>query len=59
RAEYLPTLVQLGPPLRVLDLTGPDAGRVPAARRAQALRRTDSVVLSLGAAGDGLSRGGR
>ncbi|MGH3620737.1 MAG: CapA family protein [Sciscionella sp.] len=58
-AEYLPTLIDFGPPLRVVDLTGPSAADVPAKRRAEALRRTGSVVRSLGAAGDGLSRGGR
>ncbi len=44
RAEYVPTLVEFGPPIRVVDLT-----RVPAtARRTEALNRTDGVVKSLG-----------
>lgn len=45
-ASYVPTLVEFGPPIRVVDLT-----RVPAnPRRAEALARTDGVVRSLGAA---------
>ncbi|MFC6091865.1 CapA family protein [Saccharothrix lopnurensis] len=44
-ASYVPTLVEFGPPIRVVDLT-----RVPAtARRTEALARTDGVVRSLGA----------
>jgi poly-gamma-glutamate synthesis protein (capsule biosynthesis protein) len=45
RVDYVPTLVDLGPPIRVLDLTA--AG--PSERRLQALQRIDQVVLSLGA----------
>ncbi|WP_376774727.1 CapA family protein [Saccharothrix violaceirubra] len=45
-AFYVPTLVELGPPIRVVDLT-----RAPVtARRAEASARTDGVVRSLGAA---------
>ncbi|QFZ16457.1 CapA family protein [Saccharothrix syringae] len=45
-ASYVPTLVEFGPPIRVVDLT-----RVPATpRRTEALERTDGVVRSLGAA---------
>ncbi|MFD7653697.1 CapA family protein [Actinosynnema sp. NPDC059797] len=44
-ASYVPTLVEFGPPIRVVDLT-----RVPATpRRTEALTRTDGVVRSLGA----------
>ncbi|CCH27822.1 CapA family protein [Actinosynnema sp. NPDC047251] len=43
-AEYVPTLVEFGPPIRVVDLT-----RAPTTpRRAEALARTDDVVKSLG-----------
>ncbi|QQQ81055.1 CapA family protein [Saccharothrix sp. 6-C] len=45
-ASYVPTLVEFGPPIRVVDLT-----RVPPnPRRTEALARTDGVVRSLGAA---------
>jgi hypothetical protein len=45
-ASYVPTLVEFGPPIRVVDLT-----RVPTnPRRTEALTRTDGVVRSLGAA---------
>ncbi|MEU5695783.1 CapA family protein [Actinosynnema sp. NPDC020468] len=44
-ARYVPTLVEFGPPIRVVDLTvAPESPR-----RVEALGRTDSVVLSLGA----------
>ncbi|GAA3460070.1 CapA family protein [Saccharothrix longispora] len=44
-ASYVPTLVEFGPPIRVVDLT-----RVPTSpRRTEALTRTDGVVRSLGA----------
>ncbi|WP_414637987.1 CapA family protein [Actinophytocola sp.] len=56
RAEYLPTLVDLGPPIRLRDLTAPSD--VDSARRAEALARTDQVVRSLGAAEEGLRRPG-
>ncbi|MQA15344.1 MAG: CapA family protein [Pseudonocardiaceae bacterium] len=52
RAEYVPTLVALGPPIRLLDLTT----AAPRARVEEALQRTDRVVGSRGAAADGLTR---
>lgn len=56
RAEYLPTLVDLGPPIRLRDLTtGTD---VAADRLRTALARTDEVVLSRGAGAAGLTRPG-
>lgn len=59
KAEYLPTLVDLGPPIRLFDLTAGTAytGSDPA-RRGTALDRTDEVVLSRGAADHGLTRPG-
>lgn len=54
RAEYLPTLVRLQAPIRLVDLTVVP----PSARVVQALERIDRVVLSRGAAGAGLSRPG-
>lgn len=54
RAEYIPTLVELGPPIRLIDLTDPAA----AAAHGESLRRTDGIVLSRGAAADGLTRPG-
>jgi poly-gamma-glutamate synthesis protein (capsule biosynthesis protein) len=56
RAEYLPTLVDLGPPIRLRDLTADSD--VDPARRTEALERTDGVVRSLGAEEDGLTRPG-
>jgi hypothetical protein len=51
-ASYTPTLVELGPPIRLVDLT-----RAPAsARRTEAITRTEGVAFSLGANGQGLSR---
>ncbi|WP_425435648.1 CapA family protein [Lentzea kentuckyensis] len=51
-ASYTPTLVELGPPIRLVDLT-----RVPAtARRTEAINRTEGVVFSMGANGQGLAR---
>ncbi len=55
KAEYVPTLVQLGPPIRLLDLTAGPAGNAGA----EALKATDEVVLSRGAADKGLTRPGR
>lgn len=52
QAEYVPTLVQLGPPIRLLDLTA----EPPSARVVEALERTDEVVLSRGAGQAGLTR---
>lgn len=54
KAEYVPTLVDLGPPIRLRNLTAP--GAPPAAK---SLRRTDRIVLSRGGADHGLSRPGR
>ncbi|WP_436492628.1 CapA family protein [Actinokineospora sp. HUAS TT18] len=54
KAEYLPTLVDLGPPIRLLDLTA----ATKTARGEQALDRTDATVLSRGAAAAGLTRPG-
>ncbi|MTD56226.1 CapA family protein [Amycolatopsis pithecellobii] len=53
RAEYLPTVIDLGPPIR-LDLAG--SPQLDPARAAKALQDTDSVVLSRGAANAGLMR---
>ncbi|EHR50364.1 capsule synthesis protein PGA_cap [Saccharomonospora marina XMU15] len=53
--EYIPTLVELGPPIRLIDLTTAE----PTPRRTEALHRTDQVVLSRGGAEHGLSRPGR
>ncbi|WP_027944716.1 CapA family protein [Amycolatopsis taiwanensis] len=57
RAEYLPTLIDLGPPIRLRDLTT-DHEADPARAR-QALARTDQIVLSRGAAAEGLTRPGQ
>ncbi|WP_235921708.1 CapA family protein [Lentzea tibetensis] len=52
-AEYVPTLVELGPPIRLVDLT-----RMPESpRRTEAIKRTEGVLLSMGAMGAGLTRG--
>jgi poly-gamma-glutamate capsule biosynthesis protein CapA/YwtB (metallophosphatase superfamily) len=56
KAEYLPTLVDLGPPIRLRDLTADNT--VNAARRTEALDRTDKTVLSRDAAAHGLTRPG-
>ena len=45
KAEYLPTLVDLGPPIRLKDLSTDTS--VAADRKREALERTDGVVLSL------------
>ncbi|AXB44080.1 CapA family protein [Amycolatopsis albispora] len=54
RAEYVPTLVELGPPIRLVDAT---VAETP--RQREALARTDEVVLSRNAAADGLTRPGK
>lgn len=54
RAEYVPTVIDLGPPIRLR--TADDPTLAPA-RAAEALARTDEVVLSRGAAAQGLTRG--
>ena len=56
QAEYIPTLVDLGPPIRLRNLATDTS--VERKRRAEALVRTDRVALSLGAAEDGLTRPG-
>ncbi|MEV6911997.1 CapA family protein [Amycolatopsis sp. NPDC051071] len=53
KAEYVPTLVDLGPPIRLLDLTAGQSGH------ADAIKATDEVVLSRGAGDQGLTRPGR
>lgn len=45
RAEYIPTLVDLGPPIRLRDLTSGDG--VDPGRRKEAVDRTEGVVMSL------------
>jgi poly-gamma-glutamate capsule biosynthesis protein CapA/YwtB (metallophosphatase superfamily) len=57
KAEYVPLLIDLGPPIRLLDLSR--STTVDAARRDQALQRTDQIVLSRGAGDQGLTRPGR
>jgi poly-gamma-glutamate capsule biosynthesis protein CapA/YwtB (metallophosphatase superfamily) len=57
KAEYIPTLVDLGPPIRLRDLTTDT--EVDEGRKTQALARTDEVVLSRNAADAGLTRPGR
>ncbi|MGQ0773596.1 MAG: CapA family protein [Pseudonocardiales bacterium] len=52
QAEYLPTLVDLGPPIRLMDLSVAP----PSPRSAQALNRIDQVILSRDAAQAGLTR---
>ncbi|WP_091670948.1 CapA family protein [Amycolatopsis marina] len=59
RAEYVPTLIDLGPPIRLTDLSGESGADVPAARRVEALERIDDVVLSRDGGSTGLSRAGR
>ncbi|MBW4718953.1 CapA family protein [Saccharothrix sp. SC076] len=49
-ASYVPTMIEFGPPIRVVDLTRAD----PTPRRTEALNRTDGVVRSLGV--EGLTR---
>ncbi|MPY78140.1 MAG: CapA family protein [Actinophytocola sp.] len=54
KAEYIPTLVDLGPPIRLRNLTAPGTAPAP-----ESLRRTDRIVLSRSGGKDGLSRPGR
>lgn len=56
KAEYIPTLVDLGPPIRLRDLTTDKD--VNPTRKSQALTRTDQIVLSRNAAAHGLTRPG-
>jgi poly-gamma-glutamate synthesis protein (capsule biosynthesis protein) len=55
KAEFLPTLMQLTPQLRLVDLTANPLGE----RGAAALKATDEVVLSRGAQKHGLTRPGK
>lgn len=55
-AEYVPTLIDLGPPIRLLDLSKRDVGEPN--RRNKALARTDRVIFSRGAGAQGLVRAG-
>jgi hypothetical protein len=55
-AEYVPTLIDLGPPIRLLDLSKRDVGEPN--RRNEALTRTDQVIFSRGAGAQGLVRAG-
>ena len=61
RAEYVPTYIELGPPIRLVDLPAALADpALPAATRtryAAVQAGTDEVVTSLGASGSGLARG--
>jgi hypothetical protein len=52
KPEYIPTVVDLGPPIRLRDLTTDTA----APGREASLARTDGIVLSLGAGAAGLTR---
>ncbi|SFW91975.1 CapA family protein [Amycolatopsis australiensis] len=55
KAEYVPTLVKLDAPIRLIDLsTSP-----PSAQVTKALQDTDKNILSLNADKDGLTRPGR
>jgi poly-gamma-glutamate capsule biosynthesis protein CapA/YwtB (metallophosphatase superfamily) len=56
KAEFIPTLIELGPPIRLRDLTADR--NVSASRKAQAMTRTDEIVLSRGAATAGLTSPG-
>jgi poly-gamma-glutamate synthesis protein (capsule biosynthesis protein) len=53
RAEYVPTVIDLGPPIRLRTASSPE---LDPARSAKALRDTDEVVLSRGAGQAGLTR---
>ena len=52
QAQYRPTLVELGPPIRVVDLSSV----APTPRRTEAMARTDEVVARLGGLTQGLTR---
>ncbi|SDD26920.1 CapA family protein [Actinokineospora iranica] len=58
KAEYIPTLVDLGPPIRLRDLTSDTTSdtTVAADRKADALARTEGIVLGRGAGAAGLTR---
>lgn len=53
RAEYVPTVIDLGPPIRLRTASSPD---IDPSRSAKALQGTDEVVLSRGAGEAGLTR---
>ncbi|TVT23257.1 CapA family protein [Amycolatopsis acidiphila] len=53
RAEYVPTVIDLGPPIRLRTASSPD---LDPARSAKAVQDTDGVVLSRGAGQAGLTR---
>ncbi|MHC1561570.1 CapA family protein [Actinomycetospora sp. C-140] len=53
RAEYVPTWIDVGPPIRVRDVTDAPAGSPAAASR----ERTDARVATRGALAAGLTRG--
>jgi poly-gamma-glutamate synthesis protein (capsule biosynthesis protein) len=55
RAEYVPTLIELGPPIRLLDLSKNNGD----ARQSDAVKRTDEIVFSRNAAQEGLTRQGK
>ena len=61
RAEYVPTYVDLGPPIRLIDLPVALASKAlpPKTRNAYAgsVAGTDQVVASMGARASGLTRG--
>jgi hypothetical protein len=63
RAEYIPTYVDLGPPIRLVNLPVALASKtLPAAQRnayAGSVAGTDQVVASMGARASGLTRGSR
>jgi poly-gamma-glutamate synthesis protein (capsule biosynthesis protein) len=44
RVDYLPTLIDFGPPIRLLDITGPHPSNWDSERQAQTLQRIDTVV---------------
>lgn len=54
-AQYIPTLVELGSPIRLVDLTTAD----PNPRRTEALQRIDENILDRDADQDGLTRPGK
>jgi poly-gamma-glutamate synthesis protein (capsule biosynthesis protein) len=54
KAEYIPTLVDLGPPIRLRDLTVDT--EVNLARKTEAVGRIDAVVRDRGAGDRGLTR---
>lgn len=62
RAEYVPTYIDLGPPIRLVNLPAaladPALGPATRARYAAAAADTDAVATSLGGSGHGLTRGG-